>query len=126
MLLDGEARELSLLSNDFGRFGGTWDGAELMVFENGQPFRLSLARDQAAAAGAEASGDIFSPMPGRIVAVEVAEGAMVKKGEKLIVVEAMKMEHALTAPSDGVVTGLSVKAGDQIEEGKLLVHVKPA
>ena len=124
--LDGEARDLTLTSPDFARFGGTWDGADLIVFEHGQAFRLALPRDQTATAGAAASGDIFSPMPGRIVAVDVAEGASVKKGDKLIVVEAMKMEHALNAPSDGVVTGLTVKAGDQIEEGKLLAHVKPA
>ena len=125
VLVDGEPRELTLNSTDFGRTGGTFDGPDLMVFENGGAFRLSLPREQAVNAHTAASGDIFSPMPGRIVAVEVADGAKVKKGDKLIVVEAMKMEHALTAPADGVVSGLSVKAGDQIEEGKLLAHVKP-
>ncbi len=128
ILIDGEPRELVMSAADFGRTGGTFDGDDLMVFKNGQPFRLSLPRNRAAAgAGAAASsGDIFSPMPGRIVAVEIADGAKVAKGQRLVVVEAMKMEHALTAPLDGTVSGLSVKVGDQIEEGRLLATVTPA
>ncbi len=126
VLLDGEPRELAMVAADFGRTGGTFDGEDLMVFENGQPFRLSLPNTRAATGAAASSGDIFSPMPGRIVAVEAADGEAVKKGQKLVVVEAMKMEHALTAPADGVVSGVSVKVGDQIEEGRLLASVRPA
>jgi 3-methylcrotonyl-CoA carboxylase alpha subunit len=62
-------------------------------------------------------------MPGRIVSVGAAEGAAVTKGQKLVVVEAMKMELALSAPFDGVVEALKVKLGDQVAEGALLVQV---
>jgi 3-methylcrotonyl-CoA carboxylase alpha subunit len=76
--------------------------------------------------GDSASGAIVSPMPGRVVSVEVAEGDRVLKGAKLVVVEAMKMEHSLTAPFDGVVTGLRAAVGDQIAEGALLIRVVKA
>jgi 3-methylcrotonyl-CoA carboxylase alpha subunit len=61
-----------------------------------------------------------------VVSVEVAEGDRVLKGAKLVVVEAMKMEHSLTAPFDGVVTGLRAAVGDQIAEGALLIRVVKA
>jgi acetyl/propionyl-CoA carboxylase alpha subunit len=62
-------------------------------------------------------------MPGRIVLVDTAEGSSVNKGQKLVVMEAMKMELILTAPFDGVVTTLKVKVGDQVAEGTLLAVV---
>jgi len=70
-----------------------------------------------------ADGAILSPMPGRIVAVEVVEGERVVKGQKLVVLEAMKMEHALTAPFDGVVEALTAVAGDQVAEGLALARI---
>ncbi|MGC5124421.1 biotin/lipoyl-containing protein, partial [Escherichia coli] len=61
--------------------------------------------------------------PGRIVAVQAAAGDKVAKGRPIVVLEAMKMEHALTAPFDGVVGELTVKVGDQVVEGALLAKV---
>ncbi len=76
----------------------------------------------------EAAGDgaILSPMPGRIVAVDVADGARVTKGQRILVLEAMKMEQALVAPFDGVIAGLSVTAGDQVKEGVVLARIEAA
>ena len=69
-------------------------------------------------------GDILSPMPGRIIAVEVAAGQAVTKGQKLLTLEAMKMEHSLTAPFDGVVAELNAEAGAQVQVEALLARVE--
>jgi 3-methylcrotonyl-CoA carboxylase alpha subunit len=71
-------------------------------------------------------GDILAPMPGKVIAVDVTEGQTVTAGQRLMVLEAMKMEHALTAPFDGTVTGLSVSAGSQVQVEALLVRVEAA
>jgi biotin carboxyl carrier protein len=64
-------------------------------------------------------------MPGSVVTVEVAEGDAVTKGQPLLVVEAMKMEHPVTAPADGTIVDLAVAAGDTVEAGQALVTVHP-
>jgi 3-methylcrotonyl-CoA carboxylase alpha subunit len=58
-----------------------------------------------------------------VTAVEVAQGDKVAKGERLLTLEAMKMEHALTAPFDGTVAELTASAGDQVREGQMLVKI---
>ena len=82
----------------------------------------ALAASEVDAAAAD--GAVSSPMPGRVVAVQVSIGDRVAKGQPLIVVEAMKMEHVLTAPFDGVVAELNVKAGQQVAEGATLVRLE--
>ncbi len=72
------------------------------------------------------TGRLTAPMPGKIVAVHVREGAAVKRGAPLLVLEAMKMEHTITAPADGVVERFPYKVGDQVEEGADLVDFKPS
>jgi 3-methylcrotonyl-CoA carboxylase alpha subunit len=69
-------------------------------------------------------GEIEAPMPGKVTAVEVAPGEKVAKGQRLLTLEAMKMEHALTAPFDGTVAELSAAAGQQVSEGTILVKVE--
>jgi 3-methylcrotonyl-CoA carboxylase alpha subunit len=64
-------------------------------------------------------------MPGKVTAVEVAAGDKVAKGQRLLTLEAMKMEHALTAPFDGTVAELAAAAGDQVQVDTLLVRVEP-
>jgi 3-methylcrotonyl-CoA carboxylase alpha subunit len=63
-------------------------------------------------------------MPGRVIALEVRQGDQVTKGQKLLTLEAMKMEHSMVAPFDGVVAELNVAAGEQVTEGTLLVRVE--
>ena len=72
----------------------------------------------------EHSGDaeLTSPMPGSVVAVGVVDGAQVEGGTVVVTVEAMKMEHALTAPVDGVVE-LLVAVGDQVKVGQPLARI---
>ena len=71
----------------------------------------------AAPAGAEA---IKAPMPGNILDVKVANGAAVKKGDILVILEAMKMENEIMAPCDGTVAAVSVTKGAAVESGTLL------
>ncbi|KJS24762.1 MAG: carbamoyl-phosphate synthase subunit L [Hyphomonadaceae bacterium BRH_c29] len=69
-------------------------------------------------------GDTVSaPMPGKLLSVHVEAGAEVKRGDTVAVMEAMKMEHALTAPRDGVVETVTGKVGDQVSEGDVLVQL---
>ena len=63
-------------------------------------------------------------MPGRVIAVDVALGDKVKKGQRLVVIEAMKMEQGLVAPFDGVITELKALADAQVSEGMLLARVE--
>jgi biotin carboxyl carrier protein len=65
-------------------------------------------------------------MPGRIVQTAAAAGDKVRKGQAIVVVEAMKMEHTLAAPFDGVVATLDVIPGDQVTEGQVLAVLEPA
>jgi 3-methylcrotonyl-CoA carboxylase alpha subunit len=69
-------------------------------------------------------GDILSPMPGRIIAVDVAAGDTVTKGQKLLTLEAMKMEHSLTAPFDGIVAELNAETGAQVQVEALLARIE--
>ncbi len=69
-------------------------------------------------------GDILAPMPGKVIAVDVSEGQAVTAGQRLLVLEAMKMEHALTAPFDGVVAELNASLGAQVQVETLLVRVE--
>ena len=70
-----------------------------------------------------AVGSLKSPMPGQVVAFKVAVGDTVKKGEPLAVIEAMKIEHTITAPTDGVVAELLFAAGDLVADGDELLRI---
>ena len=79
----------------------------------------------AAPAAASGAGEsITSPMPGNILAVNVAAGDMVKKGQVLMVLEAMKMENEIMAPHDGKVTSVAVAKGAAVESGALLCTIQ--
>ena len=71
----------------------------------------------------EAAGSLVAPMPGSVVSIAVVVGDEVRKGQTLVVLEAMKMEHPIGSPEDGVVTEIRVAAGEQVERGALLVVV---
>ncbi|HEX8449936.1 MAG TPA: biotin/lipoyl-containing protein, partial [Allosphingosinicella sp.] len=102
-------------------------GEAVLVFSAGQAFAFALPGADGGGGGAAAlDGALLSPMPGRVIAVEVAEGDRVAKGQKLLTLEAMKMEHSLVAPFDGVVAELAAAQGAQVTEGTLLVRVEKA
>lgn len=75
-----------------------------------------------AAPAATAAGEpVNSPMPGTILRVEVAQGAAVKEGQLLVVLEAMKMENEILAPKDGTVAQVVVQKGSHVETGSPLI-----
>lgn len=102
-------------------------GDTLSVLYDGCRFDLTLVHpfDVDSFVGGEAGGDaVTSPMPGKVIKLNVAAGDKVTQGQDLGVLEAMKMEHTLTAPRDGVVATISAKAGDQVAEGAVLIALE--
>jgi 3-methylcrotonyl-CoA carboxylase alpha subunit len=97
---------------------------DVLTFSGGFARRYKLDRYEGEGHHGAHDGDILSPMPGRIIAVEVTQGQSVSKGQKLLTLEAMKMEHSLTAPFDGVVAELNAVAGAQVQVEALLVRVE--
>ncbi len=98
------------------------------VFERGEVWAIGpVSHASVAGAGGSASdGGLRAPMPGKIVAAPAKAGDAVTKGQPIVVLEAMKMEHALTAPFDGVVAEFNVAVGDQVVDGAVLAVVKAA
>ena len=76
--------------------------------------------------GAGPEGGLLAPMPGNVIALLVEAGATVKKGAPLLILEAMKMEHTLTAPADGTVKSFHFAVGDQVSDGAELIEFDPA
>jgi 3-methylcrotonyl-CoA carboxylase alpha subunit len=113
------------LAGQFETLGIHRDGKDAVIFSDGAAHHVTLAV-RSSAAGAAGDGAIVSPMPGKIIALEVAAGDAVTKGQKLLTLEAMKMEHSLTAPFDGKVAELNAAAGAQVSEGALLVRIEKA
>ena len=71
----------------------------------------------------ESGSNITSPMPGKVIKIVVKSGDIVKKGDLLLVVEAMKMENNILSPADAVVDRITVKAGDLVDSNTTLVHL---
>ncbi|MBH5321847.1 acetyl/propionyl/methylcrotonyl-CoA carboxylase subunit alpha [Aurantiacibacter sediminis] len=101
------------------------DDARTVVFADGLAFEFART-SRGGGAAAAGDGAILAPMPGKVIAVDVAEGDSVTAGQRLMVLEAMKMEHALTAPFDGVVAELSASQGAQVQVEALLAKVDAA
>jgi 3-methylcrotonyl-CoA carboxylase alpha subunit len=96
----------------------------LNVFVDGTIQRLILIDPLAAAGAIETpSGRLTAPMPGRIVHLRVRKGDRVKRGDTLLVLEAMKMEHSILAPADGLITAADYAVGDLVDEGVELLSL---
>jgi 3-methylcrotonyl-CoA carboxylase alpha subunit len=119
-LLDGEPITVDFTDAEGGELA---DADSVLIAEGGQVWELRRWRATGVAAGAAADGAILSPMPGRIIAVDVAAGDSVVKGQKLVTLEAMKMEHSLVAPFDGIVQDLAAAVGGQVSEGATLARI---
>lgn len=83
----------------------------------------TVAGGSATAAGAGAGKPVTSPLPGVIIEISVKEGQAVKAGQKVAVLEAMKMENEIQAPADGTVTAILVNKGDSVLEGAEIVKI---
>jgi 3-methylcrotonyl-CoA carboxylase alpha subunit len=102
-------------------------GQELHLFHGGRHVAVRLARPEDAlqvSAGAE-EGSLLTPLPGTVVAIHVTTGQQVARGAPLVTVEAMKMEHTLTAPHDGIVTRVAFGLAERVMAGAVLVELSP-
>jgi 3-methylcrotonyl-CoA carboxylase alpha subunit len=100
------------------------DGGAIHLFWEGVSYKLLEEREGVRRAARHDAGALEAPMPGRVSAVKVEVGAHVRKGEELLVVEAMKMENALRAPRDGVVRAVHVGVGEMVAPGRALVEIE--
>ena len=82
--------------------------------------KAAPAAPKAAPAGTQGSVTVAAPMPGKILGVKASVGQAVKKGEVMLILEAMKMEDEIVAPSDGTVASINVSVGDAVEAGATL------
>jgi 3-methylcrotonyl-CoA carboxylase alpha subunit len=98
--------------------------ADVLAFTDGFARRYVLDEPRGSGHSAAGDGVILSPMPGRIIAVDVKSGDTVTRGQKLVTLEAMKMEHSLTAPFDGTVAELNAEVGAQVQVEALLVRIE--
>lgn len=101
-------------------------GARFDVFVSGKGETLNL-KDPLASAGqteSDHAGSLTAPMPGKIIAIEVKAGDKVKRGQALLVMEAMKMEHTIMAGVDGVVENIYFDVGEQVAEAAVLISLE--
>ena len=124
---DGRPRAVDVGIDEAYGGWGVLDGRRVWATWQGQTHLLeeadAMRRTSAAAAG---DADVVAPMPGTVVALEVAVGDAVTSGQRLGAVEAKKMELALLAPHDGTVTHVGAAVGEQVAMGHVLVHVEEA
>jgi 3-methylcrotonyl-CoA carboxylase alpha subunit len=122
----GEFRRIELEDGEpMAAVSGFRDEERVVVFYEGQAheFDRSARGSVGAAAG---DGAILAPMPGKVTSVEVSKGERVSKGQRLLTLEAMKMEHGLVAPFDGVVAELDARPGAQVQVDSLLARIEKA
>jgi 3-methylcrotonyl-CoA carboxylase alpha subunit len=112
LALDGVGRRVRVLDH----------GCEIAVFIDGESWRFEEIDPLAPPAADDLSaGKLTAPMPGRVMRLLVEPGVKVRRGEPLMVIEAMKMEHTITAPADGVVAAVRFAVGELVEEGAELI-----
>lgn len=100
-------------------------GAMASSYVNPAPVAMNIPSAPAASSASVGAGavKITSPMPGKILSVKTSIGAAVKKGEVLMVLEAMKMENEIVAPQDGTVASIDVSEGAAVESGTVLASL---
>ena len=94
------------------------------VYFDGEVFEFDVAREGRRRAAGAPRGSLSAPMPASVVRVEVGTGDRVRKGDVLVVLEAMKMELPVRAPADGIVAAVHCKAGDMVKPGVPLIDVE--
>ena len=100
------------------------DGTSWHVFCNGVQRKLALQPELQAPEDESAAGSLAAPMPGKVIRLLVEAGAKVTKGQPLLILEAMKMEHTITAPADGTVKEIRYSEGEQVLEGAQLIAIE--
>ncbi|HXT42994.1 MAG TPA: biotin carboxylase N-terminal domain-containing protein [Pseudonocardiaceae bacterium] len=116
--VDGITRRYTCVAESavvwLGRDGHSWELSEQPTVDAARPTEASL------------DGIVRAPMPGTVTVVDVVEGQQVSAGTRLLVLEAMKMEHALTAPIEGVIRALAARPGGTVERDAVVAVVEPA
>jgi 3-methylcrotonyl-CoA carboxylase alpha subunit len=103
------------------------DGAHIHLWSDGQHFDIALDDPRLQEFSATAiQGGLTTPLPGVVVAVSTKVGQSVRAGDILMVIEAMKMEHSIRAPRDGIVKVIHFRHGDRVPEGSQLLELAPA
>jgi 3-methylcrotonyl-CoA carboxylase alpha subunit len=115
LLQDGQGRALT--------FHCVRDGGTIHLFWQGVVYRLTVQKEGGRSVARPAAGALEAPMPGKVIAVRVAPGQVVAKGDELLVVEAMKMENALRAPRAGTVRSVAARVGEMVGPGTALVEL---
>ena len=102
------------------------EGGSATIFRHGQTY-VFQKQDPLESVGDQDqhSDTILSPMSGTVTVLDAEAGAKVAKGDRLLVLEAMKMEHALTSPRDGVIMQISARVGEQVDTGVTLIALEP-
>jgi len=119
LVIDGKA-----YGPDVGKATTVRDGGNWHVFHDGVRWTVALKEELAGLEVDATSGTLAAPMPGRVIKLLVEPGAKVKKGAPLLILEAMKMEHTITAPADGLVKEIHYGAGEQVLEGAELIRLE--
>ena len=112
---------LFLLDGKPERIRATYDGINLTISIRGKTIKLKAARGEGAVEE-EISRILKSEIPAKVVSIYVKEGAKVKKGDELMILESMKMENVIRAPFDSVVKDVKVKEGDMVLIGDPLIE----
>ena len=130
-LRQGEEERATLLVPSDDHPAAIRDGAAVHVDVDGQSLDFTIAPPptvedalrHAAAAGDEGASVLIAPMPGRVIAIRAREGTAVRARQPIVVIEAMKMEHAVVAPTDGTLARVAVREGQQVQRGDVLAEV---
>ena len=117
--IDGQPHEAGSSRAETVRDGRSWH-----IFHEGARWTLALKEELGGPDLDAGSGSLAAPMPGRVIKLFVEPGAKVQKGDPLLILEAMKMEHTITAPADGTVKEIHYAAGEQVLEGAELIKVE--
>jgi len=128
--LDAEERSVAL-TDDANSPAAAADGHLVHVDVDGQSLEFALAAPptveeavrHAGGHAGEGSAALVAPMPGRVIAIRAAEGSPVHAHQPVVIIEAMKMEHAVVSPIDGILATLAVSEGQQVQRGEVLGEV---
>jgi biotin carboxyl carrier protein len=98
-------------------------GETRWVFHRGEVFELEVVPEGRRRRATAAAGSLSAPMPATVVRVDVTPGAVVRRGDTLVILEAMKMELPIRASADGTVTAIHCKPGDLVQPGVALIQM---